>query len=98
MSADDPTAEPAEQDEPEPTEAPSPWRYGLVGAIAGYLVGVVLAVPVAALLHGAATTTTEHRADLWGFAFAGGVAVAVVGAVLGVWRARGTLGAGDRGA
>ena len=84
----DPAADVAEVPDPdEPSPSPM-WRYGFVGALAGYLVGVVLAVPIAALLHGEATTTTEHRADLWGFAFAGGVLVAIVGAVLGVLRAR----------
>ena len=78
-----PTPPPGEAD-PEP----SPWRYALVGAVAGYLVGVVLAVPVAAVAFGEATTTTAHRADLWAFAFAGGVFGAVVGALAGARSAR----------
>ncbi len=66
------------------------WRWAFVGAIAGYLVGVVIAVPVAALLWGEATTTQEHRVDLWAVAFWGGVLGAAVGAGVGALRARST--------
>ena len=69
---------------------PPVWRWAFVGAIAGYLVGVVLAVPVAALVWGEATTTQEHRVDLWAVAFWGGVLGAAVGAAVGALRARST--------
>lgn len=62
-------------------------RYGLVGAFAGVLVGVMVALPAVSLVYGRDTTRSAHRGDMYLWSFVGAVLVGVAGFVVGWIRA-----------
>jgi hypothetical protein len=62
-------------------------RYGFVGAFAGVLVGVMVALPAVTMVYGRDTTRSAHRADMYLWAFVGAIIVGVAGFAVGWIRA-----------
>ncbi len=62
-------------------------RYGALGAFAGVLVGVMVALPAVTLVYGRDTTRSLHRQDMYLWAFVAAVIVGLAGFIIGWVRA-----------